>query len=1647
MVKKENRSYVGNSLLQTASSKRLGAGRFALLALKGNPKPPVKKVKIPLPQTTNKALLHVVDDGSKISDMTLSVGESSLLSRPALVKEVLQPAADNNNDDDDMDVESSVMDMSMNSGIRSTDFSPTRAFVPNLRSANLVTAAPTNPFRNIGTSVKTPIQPSVHVKAYQHHPSQKTVSASLSHPKGALQKKSMAINKGITFSAPSPMTLNRFEVQLSRERNAPESKEYLQEQAKKQKKLERKMELEHRRLAKRAVKEELKREFQREQGEGFEAQLDDFEVNDAVTNKAGFKKSFVKQILGKIRPKSPQKGRHSTMQQQQQQIANAGTLDKESATAMARQALMVSKQKTGLGAGTMDHPIAVASPQNATMLDGAATGVAAVLSTGRQMPDGQFASFPVTEILMDTKQDSISDLDASFRRAPVMEILMGSRGPQTRDDESVSTLGTPRVFEKLDSLLRDPHPDPPEIAAVESHPPPPMVLSQDANPLIDQLESGEKSSGERSTGTEAVEKAALCNPMHVCFMDSQKSSSEKALPNVRDHHNMHIHNEDQENNENKLKAKVTEIGDDGVEARLDIDVSQSDFLLGEKPMFDAVEVKSPQTDASHAGETNKTPVSAFSAALDQAIQNANAESKAADRGAFPDVQLQTALSPIEEGEEAASPRSAASPGTEGTNDQEKEKYDVIDLTKLEFDMDSKRGERSDKMESRLTFAPGVLKTVPVQDSKNNDFENLMEIAAAKLDTTDDRYAVENDDDKYAMGNVVDVEDVENHSSGNPSQVVMGRIVEISPREDAPIVKGVDVLSTTKKGSNEATPKTRGGIQKSFFDIDVTGSSSSTGDFEIYENEGEIVICSDDPNKLPTSPQHTHNTEQNQSPRKTAMDDIEPTQTFSGHFSEGLFDLLPSEEGSAKKQQFLSQTSLDASERNEHRKAQQEPIPDAKEKTSKGVNPECKSEQKANAIVPQEDGDALDGVFQYSDMLLCGFMGRKQEDQKSPKGLPLANTGVSKELTEAQSKEHREEVNQRDLASPKKQQYSTQKAGSTRANVIDLIEAEDGNHLLDHDDAYWDTLSTIASTTKDKSSDSDKYLYEAAIPGPIPIEITTTASKDVEVRDRGISKHLMNEKVTSSKATKYQAQKLSRTGSVLSGDDQIQSPPSHNSKNDEAETASKGSKVAELIAVFESSKSSGSEGETHGEYTVNSTEGSALLLAVTRSDSGGNATPINLSNVEDSQVDRHVTAPTPATTRSVASIGSQKSKSSEKPCPEMLMDRSRKSKQSKTNRSVSWGYEEIYEAPEQVTGRFQPGLEDLNEYDESGSLGLGSGEFPNQDPGDRAILSAIAAAAAGSALTKSFDKQDKGNGSMPLTEAEQQNLLARTLELSRGLFGSLGTQDLKGTDEEVVKSIFSFGMPWSGQPHEKEVQVGKTETDHASGTGASQTSPIDVENLFSQYDDLAENRLERNQGLQDHTFPQSNQENINAVGNNVSSSVSNQSPVRSKLDLLREQRTRALERFHLAKPLSSSTGPGSGSRALQTSTPRGRDRDRLKNYLTTPRNSNDEHLRATALSKDAPDTTTSRRNQRPHSTGRMNMNRYPDEISITSSSSSAPSQKARELRRQLDEALKASQSIRMSQEKLGDELRSFKSKYYRKNDEIEDYALRAMGGGF
>ncbi|KAG7353983.1 hypothetical protein IV203_003339 [Nitzschia inconspicua] len=1675
VVKKENSALAGNSLLQTASNKRLGAGRFALLALKGSQKPPVQKVKIPVLRSSSSnnkrnitTNVDATDDRSKISDMTISVGELSLLSRPALIKEVHVP--------EDIDVESSVMDMSANSGIDTSDFSLTRAFGPGATFSLPPPKNPStrNPFANIGTSVKTPVQPFANVTAaYQNHPSNKTVSQSLSHPMGAVTKRSMTLNKGIVFTAPSPMTLNRFEVQLGREHVAPESKEYLKQQERKKKEEQIMLEKEQRRQAKKAVKEELKREFQREQGEGFEAQLEDnFETRERLK-----KKSLVKQILGKIRPQSPKKNQQKKNQIKSQHLKqrDSASLDKESATAMARRALLASKQKTGLGAGTADYPIEVASPRNAPDAApigfGAGNGGVAVATAGKEM-SASSVPFPVNEVLMQPKEDSISDLDASFRKAPVTEILMGSRDPQSRDDESVSTLGTIGVYQKHGTVLRDPNPDPPEVAPAESMPPPPMVLSQDANPLIDNLESGEK-----SEGTSAVEKtAALCG---ACFMDPQQKSSGPrriTLPSVAIG-SQHLQVEREESaqvqgSNSNIVAKVEEIGEDGVEARLEVDVSQSnkDFLHGEKPMFDEVQVSSPQTDASHAGETQK---SAFSLALDQAIREANSQPNIKSNAVFPDVHPKGALSPIEEEQEMGSPKSFLSCSEKMSNAEDKTTIINDGSDPVVIDLTDRAAE------------PSVVMAEPV------NFELLMDVAASKLQGVDDRYAVKNEENRCTSTNPFE-DDFSNEKMTyleSPRRVILGRLVDASINDGAPVVQGIEVSSGGKNPALDlATPRTRGGKNTPLFDLSGTTSSVSTGKIEIYEDDGgEMVMCSDDPAKLPSGPRREYGVQAG--PRSVE------------EFSDGLFDLLPADECSEKKKQLLSQPSGEGSL----------PMKAGEKGNLTGADDEEKSQGKYDETCPQKtktteathaeeepNQDVFDQVFEYSGIMFCGksrqttsqalksfaptsgeqysnsipmqqenrkagalfgapffFLNNvASQERKNLKDLPRVETVISKELTDAKSPTCRKTDSKQS-----KEIINVAPDDTDNVRVVEQDAAE-GKFLLDHDDAYWDTLSTIASTTKDKSSsDSEKYMYEAVIPGPIPVEITM-ASKDIEIKTNfgsdtrpssregnNINKlvtedtlptalrspssgHCINQAESRAKDVKRtDVPKMLRTGSTVSGDGQIRVPPSQASKLDE-ETKSQSSRVADLIAVFESSNSLGSgtisSKETPGENTSN--EGSGLLQAVTRSESGGSDTPMNTKAGPNRE---HRT-----------SQESQKPKGAEKPCPEMLLDSSKKSKQNlKSNRSVSWGFEEIYEARDHVRQLFQSSLAKVDE-----NISSNEGSRNIQHPTDRSVLSGISVAAAGSAVSRGLDrnKESPSNQSKSLSIDDQQNLFARTLELSRGLFGSLNPQDLEGNDEEVVRSIFSFGLPLSSPPdnsqdRELEVSAARSPTSIKSGNGTSEHSPINIECLQYNSKNKEDVLAKTSPDLASRTAVTVNQENLGLLGNKSYNLGSNRPPsVKSKLDILREQRTRALERFQLAKPIGRHNDIAVGRSP--------RDRDHLKFYSPTK-----EHLRATMASQDASNRHPSFQSQRPHSTGRLFMNRSSaehrdsDVLSTASSSSSAPSHKARELRRQLDEALKASKEIRVSQEQLGSELRSFKSRYYRKNDEIEDHALRAITG--
>jgi hypothetical protein len=152
-------------------------------------------------------------------------------------------------------------------------------------------------------------------------------------------------------------------------------------------------------------------------------------------------------------------------------------------------------------------------------------------------------------------------------------------------------------------------------------------------------------------------------------------------------------------------------------------------------------------------------------------------------------------------------------------------------------------------------------------------------------------------------------------------------------------------------------------------------------------------------------------------------------------------------------------------------------------------------------------------------------------------------------------------------------------------------------------------------------------------------------------------------------------------------------------------------------------------------------------------------------------------------------------------------------------------------------------------------------------------------------------------------------------------------------------------------------------------------------------------------------------------------------IQNRLEILRRQRAQSLAKFRLSQtPIS-----GEGVSYTRSSEPKRRDRDRLKYYTS----SHDVGKSATSISDRVKNSDY--------------LQSYTDDTDIElkyttsdSNTSVTPSQKARDLRIQLDEAMKASKEIQLSQQKLGSELSTFKKRYYTRNGEIDDYARKAIG---
>jgi hypothetical protein len=433
-----------------------------------------------------------------------------------------------------------------NSG-NSVELSLSKAYIPRTTITTNVGGSGENPLKNqngVPSTAFFSLWPTAngavnadHQQNQNHWKSQK-FTKSHKHVKRDLmkrQKKTMDISKGLRFSAPAPMTLNRYRPQMNQEKTAPESKDYLEMRAQKEIRVQKQIEEKHMAEARVVVEERLKQVFelgQHEVGFGFDF---DNENKNFIGNTATKNKSLMKKILGKVRPKSTKQWQENQEKSSAIQAAMAAAaaaveaatgnpsglggggnepLREENTRAIVNQAMAVSRQKVKTNFMTTLHP--------------------SIMATQEIDDFGRPIQFPVNEVMMKPKEDSVSDLDASFRNArklPVEEIHM-NKSRQYHDDESVSTLGTPRVFEQLDKLLlSEPHrfhqrPDLIhdffEDNMRGSAAPPRMMTPLHARALIDQLDSGTLV-GDMTAGTARAENAVrFCNIASHCLHPEHK---------------------------------------------------------------------------------------------------------------------------------------------------------------------------------------------------------------------------------------------------------------------------------------------------------------------------------------------------------------------------------------------------------------------------------------------------------------------------------------------------------------------------------------------------------------------------------------------------------------------------------------------------------------------------------------------------------------------------------------------------------------------------------------------------------------------------------------------------------------------------------------------------------------------------------------------------------------------------------------------------------------------------------------------------------------------------------------------------------------------------------------------------------------------
>lgn len=1388
MTKKENQSKVGNnSLLQTARTKTFGAGKFALHALqtKSKPKPPVKKIKVPfrLPSTNVGGRSEIPGEGSKVSDITTSVGEESPLKRPNVVKEVRNGGK---SDGKDIEIESSVMEMSLNSGnsLPLSSLGANKNTSGNAMTNKQKVAHQSKAFSYIWPKPAAGVNLSPkHLKSRNLAKPPKPIKSGVTVPK----KKTMDISRGVRFSAPAPMTLNRCQLQMGQEKTAPESKEYLEMQAQNEREQQKKREAEHMAEAKRFVEERLKEEFEwEEDGLGFEAQLNEFNIDVR-------KKSLVRKILRKIRPKS--KGIGSAIEAAMAAAAAAvdaaigsnpqnpddESLSEEKARAIAKTALLASKKKKKKKSAPNFLQQLVSRTNQIPLTTLPYSDVVTAVDS-----NGESLHFPVKEVMMKLREDSVSDLDASIRdtrKVPVSEIHMND-AEQAHDDESVSTLGTPRIFGQLDKLLSTEYDGANRHVLDGSAAPPPMVTSHDAKALIDQFDSGTMV-GDTTIGT--VEDEA--DPWHMaigCFPSQQKPRMMEASALQKQNHR----------NSNRGRARIEEISDDGIETSFE-----------EQPSYDDEDTKSSTSLAS-----------VFSLAIDNAIRKAEMQI-ATENGGKNDEE--SPLSPILEVDEVMSPIASNTARDAKLHLHIPFAPGVLRTVSASPITSPRTTEvaREAKLSSYLPIAPGVLRSVPVpsddlpemnkmtnQPSQQPfSFDKFMNIAASKLHMTTSHSQDQHQHDRYST--------------------------EI---DDSPRKKNSGKTRIKKAGkdeTNEATPRTRGGGEKYFF-------------------------------------------ESNNPP----------------HFSDGQFDLLPS---------------------TPHNKTQ--------------------------------------------DMIF--------------------------DPTQANSKGYRK----------------------PQVQSVPLAEMDQGTFLLEKDDAYWDTLSTIASTANDRSSESDEYMDEFVPPGPIPGEITTSSS-DIKI-EKAVFVTVSGQLLPPSPQVTKQK----------SGCEENQVPAAalitiHESSQDSAHSGNASAKDTPggNVSLFNEGSSrprkkmETTEGFTRSQGNINDMINDVtnlidadLLLDQSYALNAKNSTAYNtLSETVRELVGFDISgndfqmgnAGQKSSTSKMKSLMTNQSR----PCPEISQDRSKKNIQNKSPslpiRNVSWGFEEIYE---DSNPRLDQSDQETSNSEGTFSLGdrsrsrsrRGSPQIPKSQPSPEDMRSTT--------ILQSNDTL--------ITGLEEQDLLSRTLELSKGLLKTImGRQDIM-EHEEQERTETSRSRDARGKLH-----------NYNRNHRRRQFTPPDTRDDFHYHE---------NRSAATNVIEKSEEDDIAPI------------MIQNRLEILRRQRAQSLAKFRLSQtPIS-----GEGVSYTRSSEPIRRDRDRLKYYTS----SHDVGKSATSISDRVKNSDY--------------LQSYTDDTDIElkyttsdSNTSVTPSQKARDLRIQLDEAMKASKEIQLSQQKLGSELSTFKKRYYTRNGEIDDYARKAIG---